>query len=483
MITQRPIRTTILLLLGLVGWISLQAQGEASSGSMYMSLDDCIDYAVSNNKNVQNARFDEYIAKRKTQELIGAGLPQVNGSVRFTDNVEVPPVAIPSGAFDFTSGLLPLLNPLYQATGTTFPEIPTPGEDDFSVTSLGLQYQVDFSAQLTQLIFDGTFFVGIQAAKKLQEVSRINTERSKVETASQVATAYYTVLLNEERMGVLDANIGRLEELYDNTKSLYEAGFAERIDADRSKIALNNLRTEKVKAERMVGLARNLLKFQMGMEINQEVILIDTIMDPSFPETEEMMTPSTIFENRIEYKLLRSQEDLQNLNLKRYKVSYLPSLYGSATFIRSGFSPNFPIGNDNVKWGTGMVLGLQLNVPIFGGFQELRRIQQTEYEIAKIRNNQDLLAQSIQLEISNATVSMENSFATLESQKENLELSKEVYRVSRIKYQEGVGSNLEVLDAELTLRESETNYLSALYEYLLAKVELDRTRGELYEID
>lgn len=427
-----------------------------SDGPMLMSRSECIDYALKNHPDIQNATFDEAIAQAKVKELVGVGLPQLSGSVAITDNQILPTSVVPADQF-----------------------IPFAPEDSLLELKFGVKWQASAGVSVSQLLFDGSFFVGLQAARKLKELTVRSSDKTREDVASNVSNAYFTALISEERMNVLTINIKRLKELETNTRALYENGFAEKIDVDRITINLQNLRTELQKVRNMVDLSKNLLAFQMGMDVGTEIVLTDTLDRPEdLPEVPNIDLDADWHKKRIEYDLLTMRYELQELNLKRYKMSRLPSAGLYANFAYQAPRTAFNFFDFDRKWYPYMTIGLQINVPIWDGGQTKGKMIQTEGEIMKIENNMLQFERAVSLEIRNANTSLVNNYMTLKSTKETLDLAREVYRVTQIKFEEGVGSNLEVLEAESTLRESETNYLSALYEYMLAQTDLEKAKGE-----
>lgn len=432
-------------------------KAQQEGGPYFMSRVQCIQYAMTNHPNIKNARFDEAIAAARVKELTGIGLPQLSGKVDVQDQVILPTSVVPANQFN-----------------------PFAPEDSLLELKFGVQWQASAGISLYQMIFDGSFFVGLEAARKFKDLTVLSTRRTEEETAATVSQAYYTALISRERAKLLDVNVDRLRNLEENTRGLYEAGFVEKIDVDRITINLQNLKVEKQKVDNLVALSENLLKFQMGMDLDEALTLTDTLERPeTLPNLPEVDYQTKWHEKRIEFSLLREQETLQSLNLKRYKVSRIPSAGLFANYSYQAPRTAFNFFDFNRKWYPYFVVGLSINVPIYDGGQNKGRIQQVEGEIMKIKNNQMRLEQAISLEVRNAGTSLVNSYMTLKSAGQTLELAQEVYRVTRIKFEEGVGSNLEVLEAESTLRESQTNYLTALYEYMMAKTDLEKAKGEI----
>jgi outer membrane protein len=444
----------------------------AQSDSSYkFSLKQAIDYALSHQTSVLNAQIDERIAQQKVNEVRGIGLPQVNGSVDVTDYLQKPKIIFPNPAY----GMIPLVQPLYDSLDKQI-DYSKLGPQELEV-SFVTKYNFNAGVSISQLVFDGGYIVGLQATKTYLDLSKKMTARTKIEVVEQVTKAYYAVLVNEKNIGLLDANITRLRKIYSDTKALNEAGFAEKLDVDRLQVALNNLEVTRNQVESGVRLMFQILKFQMGMPVQSQLTLTDTLSE-SFAKPEvELSDPG----KRIEYSLLQSQRQLHELDLKRNRYGYLPSLAAYGSLGSSAQRNEFDIFNADGRWFKTTLIGAKLSVPIFDGLQKNARIQTAKLNIQKTENDLANLRNGISLGVNSASVQYENAYRTLELQRNNLDLAREVVRVTQIKYNEGVGSNIEVINAETSLREAQTNYFQALYTLMVTQIDLRKAQGTLYE--
>ena len=428
---------------------ALWAQNDTSRVHTF-KLDNCISYAYEHQNAILNAKLDEEIAKYKVRETVGIGLPQINGSVNFQDFLAVPTSLVPGEFFNKPGELVPV--------------------------QFGVKYQSTPGISINQLLFDGSYLVGLQASKTFKELSARALTRTKVETAVAVTQAYYSVLIANERLGLLDANIKRLQKTLYDTQQLLKNGFVEKIDVDRLTVLSNNIQTERSNVLRLLDLNNNLLKFQMGMPIGDKLIITEKIEDISFAK-ETVLADTAAFTNRPEYALLQTQKKLNQLDLKRYKFQYLPSLTAFGNFSKAFQNNSF---NDlyNKSYPTSLI-GLQLNVPIFSGGQRYYRVKQAQLAVKKSDNDLLNLQNGINLQINQSQTAYINGLESLENQKRNRELAQEVLRVTKIKYEQGIGSSLEVTTAETSLKESETNYINSLYDALNNKVNLDKALGRI----
>ncbi|MFL5731306.1 MAG: TolC family protein [Cytophagaceae bacterium] len=435
----------------------------AQTDSSY-SLKRCIDYALLNQTSIRNAESDLGIAKAKVGEIRAIGLPQVNGAASVIDNPNLRRlffVANPS-------------NPFTQ----NIPGV-QPGDVIASPNLFQLRSSGDASATISQLLFDGSYIVGLQAAGTYRQLAEKNIYASKIQTVESVTKAYYMVLINQERIALLATNVSRLDSMLKQTRAQYAAGFVEKIDADRLEVTYNNLYTDMQKFENLLGLSMVILHFQMGMPLDSAMVLTDKLADLNFDTTETALPTKFDFSKRVDYAALETQRKLQIYERKNVFAGYLPRLSAFATggYTRQDKHVSNVFGN---QWFNYSMLGVNLSVPIFDGLSKHYKAQQTKLNLVKTDNNLSALRNLIGLQIMQSNISLKNSLQTLASQKRNLELAQEVLRVTKIKYQAGVGSNIEVVNAEASFKEAQTNYFAALFDAVVAKVDLQKATGTLY---
>ncbi|MDX1628199.1 MAG: TolC family protein [Fulvivirga sp.] len=453
----------------LLAGIKVQAQEE---GYINYSLEECIAYALEHNANLLNAQLDRKIAQKKVNETIADGLPQLNGNVDLGYNFKVRTTPIP----DFISPAVYAVlqqESLVQNPPTEFGLIPV---------QFGTKYTGSATLSLEQMIFNGSYFVGLQAARTFTELSRKDQIKTKIDVIEAVSKAYYSTLVLEERKKLVVTNYQRLDSLLRDTRIMHENGFAEKIDVSRIQVQFNNIKVEKENFDKSLMISKALLKFQMGMPQETVLNLSDQISDINFEKIENSLGNDFTYEQRIEYAQLQTNKDLVELDIKNTRVKYYPRIdmygtLGSTTGVQS--SDEFFNFNDN-WFGIGVV-GLRMNLPIFDGFRKSNIIQQKKIQAEQIDNSFEQLKHNIDLEIKRASVQYERSIDNMVAQKENMQLAKEVYHVTKIKYEEGVGSNIEVTNADADYKEAQTNYYNALYEALIAKVELEKAYGRLLE--
>lgn len=437
------------LLFCLIGFLPAQAQQKDTSATF--TLQQAIDYALHHQSNVLNARLDEEIAKNTVKQTISIGLPQVSGNANLQDFIKVPTSLLPG-----------------EIIGQPGKQVPV---------QFGVKYNSTLGLELNQLLFDGSYLVGLKASSTYKELSVKNSKRTRIETAVAVSKAYYSVLVSGEQLSLLDANLERLRKSLTDAQQLFKNGFAEKIDVDRLNVLNNNLVTERGNVIRLLELNKAMLKFQMGMPINSELTLSDRISNIPLNEQSTIVADTSVYRNRIEYSLLETQKKLNQFDVKRYKSAFLPSLSGFAS-TSSNFQDNSFSKLYSQRFPTTLI-GLRLSVPIFSGGQKLYQLRNAKLAVLKTENDLSNLQNTIQLDVKQAQTTYLNGQKSLENQQRNMELAKEVLRVSQIKYDQGVGSSLEVTTAETALKEAQNNYINALYDMLINKVNLDKALGNI----
>lgn len=465
-------RFTILSILILVSSVTLKAQDAQQGKTFTFNLQECLEYAYQNNDSLKNAQLDIESAKYKVKETIGIGLPQISGTATFQDYIKVPQIPFPNFEYLFQDILY-----RQNVQNTSGSRVDPPSGNPTSLLGFQQKYNANYAINANQLLFNGTYLVGLKASKTFKELSEKNFNRTKISTTVAVTKAYYQVLVSNEQLELLDANLSQLQQQLKETTELNKQGFVEKIDLDRLQVVVNNLKTTRENTSNLLVLATQLLKFQMGMPVTDGLAVKDKIEDISLDLTSAIAVDTTAYKNRVEYSLLETQARLNNLDLQRLRSQALPSLaaFGSAgnAYQSSSFSDLFKMNLPSV------FIGLQLNVPIFSGFQRTYQVKQARVALQKTNNILNMAKNGFLLQQEQARITYQNSLKSLNNQKANMDLAREVLRVSRIKYKEGVGSSIEVTQAQTELETAENNYIQALYNALVSKVDLDNAYGRI----
>ncbi len=442
------------IIAALVMVYNLKAQ-DAKSNSF--SLQQAIEYALKNSPNYLNSELDLKNADFKRKEITGMGLPQVTGSLDLKDYLNLPTSLLPGQIFG-------------AAPGTFLP------------VKFGTKYNATAGLSFSENISSDYFF-GLTAQREFMNLSKINVLRSKTDLVAQVTKAYYTVMISRERIKTLEANITKLKKTYSDTKVSNQQGLVELIDVERLEVQYNNLLTEYDKTAKLIELSEVTLKFQMGYKMQDPIAISDSLNMDNNP-FQELNSSKPDVSQRPDYKILKAQQALNELDIKRQKFAFLPSLsaYGSLQYNaqRNAFTIFQASGSDVTKsWYNIALIGASLNFNFFTGWQRMNRLEQAKITSFKNLNTIKNLEMAAELEARSAATIYNNAYLTLERQKKNMELAQHVYDVSRKKYESGVGSNTEVVNAQASLTEAQTNYYNSVFDMVVAKIDYQKATGTL----
>ncbi len=432
---------------------SFAQQTPPDSQKYSFTVADCVNYAYLHQDSVVNAGLDVTSAGYHVKEIIGQGYPQISGVASFQDYLKIPTTLIPGEFFGAPGTFIPL--------------------------KFGVTYQSNLSLTANQIIFDPSYLVGLAGRRTYKELYDRSYTRSKIAVNVNVTKAYYQVLVSIEELRLLQEDIDQLKQQVNETTAQNKQGVAELIDVQRITVQYNSLVTKKENTVRLLSLNYELLKFQMGMPIESNLILKDKLQDVQldFSGGEAVTTDTTAYRNRIEYGLLETQEKLDEYDVKLKKGQFLPKLTANASYAPSYQNNSF--GQLYKMDFPSSYVGLTLNVPVFTGFQHKYQLKHSQITVEKAQNNLVATKNALNLEVSKARITYINGLQTLNDQRKNMALAAEVLRVAKIKYDQGVGSSLEVIQAQTALQDADNTYIQGLYDALVSKVDLDKAYGRI----
>jgi outer membrane protein TolC len=421
-----------------------------------LNLRESLTFALENNVNTKNARLETLISKATVKETTATGLPQITGAVNLNYNPTIPVVFLPN-------------QPPFGDPSNPSDVIPA---------RFGVSYQSGVAVNVTQMIFDGSFFVGLRAAKTYMALTELDVVKAENDVIENVKKAFFGVLVNQERIKLATANLSRIDSLLSETKSIFEAGFAEKIDVSRIQVQRNNTYSQLERSKTAYEISKQLLKLQMGLPPQYDINITQTLGELN-PEEELLGILEMEGISRIEIDQLNTNMELTNLDLKYNTSQYMPTLDANGFIQRTGAGNSLNSVYDSKNWFSSSLIGVRLEIPIFDGLAKSARIQKNRIQLNQLENQKIFLDDNIALEIYQARTNLTNDLNILNVQKENITLAQEVFEMAKIKYNEGVGSNFEVVEADAALIEAEINFLAALYDGLIAKVDLEKALGIL----
>jgi len=439
---------------------------------MEFSLAEAQAFALQNNLQMQSSAIDLEIAKKKIKETIAIGLPQVNASGSFQHFLDIPVTVIP----DFISPTV--ISTLIQ-TGVLDAEDAPSGSAQFVEAQFGTKYNVSGGISASQLLFDGTFLVGLQAARAYAQFSELGVESTEAEVKEQVAQAYTTLLVANENLSLLQQSASTLRKISDDTEALFNNGFAEQIDVDQLKLQLSSIENQITFSSTQIEIAREMFCFSLGLPETTEIVLKDNvetllldeqlgalIQQPFVPE----MLPSV--------KTVQSGIVLQELLLKKEKAAYLPSLSAFFNHNQNALRNQFNFFESGGAWFPSTVWGVNLSIPIFSSGMKHYKVQQAELELEKARIGLEQVNDATRLTYRNAKAELMNAINQLDNTTKSLALSERILSHTRIKYKEGLASSFELSQAETQQLNTQGSYIAAMLNVLQAKIRIQKSTNQ-----
>ncbi|MBI1307792.1 MAG: hypothetical protein GC181_14405 [Bacteroidetes bacterium] len=448
-------------------FFSIPAAISLAQDAVTMNLDQVVQYALANSAEVKNSLLDIQNSKQEVKSIVASGLPQLNANGNFTHNVQIASMQLP----DFISpavygvlineGLLP--QDRFRAG--------TPQTVQFGAPS-----SLTGSITLNQLVFDGTYFLGLKAAKEYVQLSELiskNTEAAIIET---VKKAFYGALITQKNMHLVDESLTQITKSYSETMELQKAGYAEQLDVDRLLLSKKTLETRANNLKMQNEIMMQLLKVTIGMKLDRKLVLEGKVEDYLLQQNKNQDLNLT---NRTEFNVLKQQMVMDSLNIKRYKVGYLPTLTLSATVQRNSFASSAPFHDLGKTWNPGTNYAFNLSIPIFDGFYKQAKISQAKIQIEKDKNMLDQLTNNLMFQVEQAKLNLKMQEKNVEIQTSSRELANSIYNTTLKKFNEGLATSFELVQAEADKTNTEIEYFNALYQQLLAQIELDKSLGQL----
>ena len=435
---------------------------------------DAVDIAFKNVTSLKNAKLDYNIAEARNKEITGLALPQVAGSLQGNRYLSLPVIQFPDATESFIYEIL-RENQVKDGNGNTITKTVDPTVRNVSFLT---PWNLTAGIAVNQLLFEPQVFVGLQARKELLTNSGLQVKVIEDSVRASVYKNYYAVLISQKQLVFVQESIKRLEKLASDQNEMFKNGFVERLDIDKTTVTLNNTRTTETQLRNAVIIGFAILKMNLGLPQADSLALKDSLT-PDYIK-ENILDDAFKYEDRNEVKLLNSAVKLQGYDVKRYKLSYYPTVAAFYNFQKNGQRRNDEGGNRNPWfWYNTNLVGLSVNVPIFDGFQKKYKIKQAQYTVDKIKNTLDQAIKGIDLERTIAKNTLANAILTMDAQESNMQLAERVYNTVKKKYEQGVGSSFEILQADTDFQQAQSNYFRSLYEAIIAKISYQKALGKL----
>lgn len=428
----------------------------AAHGQQPLSLQSSVQYALQNNPQVHKAAMEVRKGEYLVKEYLSAGLPQVSGNGNFTYNIKLPTQLIPN----FFDGRPEELVPVQFGTALS--------------TTAGIQ--------LDQLIYDHSFWLGVKATQKLGHFNRLLEAKTQEDVAYNVVKIYFQAQILGKQRGIIQANLDQVNGLLRATELQYQNGFAKKLDVDQLRVNRSTLETQLQNINLQYEQTLRALKYAMALPLDEAVILTDTLQGDGIPEAISADAIAPGYNNKLDLAILNQQEELLKLQYERTRAEYFPSARFFAGYTLQGQANSFGDLGNNRQWFDFAMVGINIRIPIFDGLRKNHRMQQDNLAILQNDKDRQIARNGLEFQYQNALLQLQTSQNTLLSQRENLRMAGEVYAVTQKRFGEGLASITEVLAAETSMREVQTNYLAALLQHKWASLDLEYANGKLLQL-
>lgn len=442
----------------------------AQEKTMQLSLQEAINYAIENSYNAQVAKNDRNAADKKVWETTAIGLPQISANIEYQKFLKQPVSLLPAAAFDNTSSVVDTVEDYFNLTPSKQPTAP----EGFIPVVFGTPQNINASVTLTQLIFDGSYLVGLQAAKTFLKISNQAEEKTALLTREAVINAYGNVLVTEKSISILESNIVIVEKSYNDAQKIYENGLNEEEDVEQLEITLGNLNSQLNSVKRMKQIAYQMLNLSIGSTIETKLILTDSL-DSLAEENIQLALIAEEFKvaNHIDFKISENDRETKRLMMKLEQSKALPSLSAFVNYGTQAFSESFTFLENNQPWFQSSLLGVSLNVPIFSSFSRSAKTAQAKIALETADIRLEETKQRLSLLAKKAKSEYQLSIENYQTNKRNVGLAERIEKKQRIKFFEGISTSFDLLQAQNQLYSQQQTYIQSMLDVISKKASLE----------
>ncbi|WP_417884795.1 TolC family protein [Zunongwangia sp.] len=440
----------IIFTLTVLGCCALNAQNQPNTQKSYsFTLEEAIRYGLEHNVEAAKAQKDVEIRLQQKWEIIAQGLPQLSGKIDYQNYIKQPVNLLPA---ELSGG--------------------EPGT--FTPVTFGTKQNLNGTATWNQIIFDGSYIVGIQSVKTLLQVTENAKTKTDLEVKKGIINAYGNVLLAEENVAILSKNVKSIQKTYNETKATFDNGLAEEEDVEQLEITLLTLQNNLNRSKRMQDIAYDMLNITLGLPIETDLILTEKLEALTLQYFDLGILEKNIpIEENIDYRISKNSAESAKIEVKLEKAKALPSLTGFWNYGFQGNSQDFTFLNSNQKYFQQSVLGISLNVPVFSSSMRSARTQQKKIALKQAILDLEYTRNEVKQQINSAKNEYEYSLENYQVQKKNLALAERIENKNKIKFKEGVASSFELNEAQQQLYSAQQQYLESMFTVITAKVELE----------
>lgn len=464
---QKLIKLLFLLCFLPTTWLIGQNTAKTQKDTVYsFTLKAAQDFALTNNVNMKNNELDIEIAKKKVWEITAIGLPQVTGSAGIQIMPDIPIQVIPNFISPAVVGTL-VQNGLLPPSA-----LGAPANPEYIEAAFGTKYNNSFGIKITQLIFDGSYIVGLQASRVYVELSKDQKKKTEIEVKETIAQTYYLVNMIKDNLAILDTSFQNIEKIADETSKIQKAGFLDETDAEQIKLQIMFVQNQRNNIYRQFILAKNALKFQLGLNMTDSLVLTESLENTMINSISEnsVLTKDLDIKNHIDYKILDTYEKSAKLQLRNEKFKYLPSLVAFYNYQKDNRSQEM----DFKAWHPTQVVGLSLSVPIFNSGMTHFRVQQAKLQLQKVKNSKYQVEDGLKLNIQNNRSTYIHALSQYQKNVEAKNLSEKIYKNTLKKFRAGTASSMDFTQAHTQYLSAQSQLITTMLEVMNAKSNLNK---------
>jgi outer membrane protein TolC len=450
---MKPIAIALVVWL-MSGIVAVGAQ--ESNAVIRFSLKEAQDYAVKFSTDTLNSRIDVLLAQKKIRETTAGGLPQLTAKISYSDNLKIPTTLIPAKFLD-----------------------PDAEEGEFIGVQFGTQHNATADLTVSQLVFNGSYIVALMASKVYLQLSQNQQEKKEIDIRETVAGTYHLILLAENNLSILESSVKNLRQTRDEAEAMYKAGFNEETDVDQLRLAVTDLENTQSTTRRQIEMAYRMLKLQMGFDLDRFIELSDslTAILSGIDKTEPQ--PVGFDPTRhIDYRMVETQERSLALMLKREKTELLPTVSAFFSFSQFALRNRFNFFSKGERWYPGVVLGLNLSVPVFTSGAQQAKVAQAQLELEKARNLKEQVTDGLKLAMSQARSDFSEALAREKSTAQSVILAQRILDRTRSKFGQGLATSMELTQAHNQYLNAESSHAQAVVELLDSRIRLDKALNQ-----
>ena len=392
------------------------------------TVKQAVEHAVKNSFDIKNALLDIEVQRQSNNEITAIAMPQLSMSVNATRFIDIPTTVLPDFISPSVYGVL-VNEGVSNGSGNPI-QFPQGGFGSVPAR-FGTNWNASGGVDVSQILFDGQVFIGLKARKSALDLYRQSAMVTQEQIKANVYKMYYQLVVGNKQATTIDANIERLEKLYNDVKEIYKNGLVEKLDMEKVEVQLNNLKTEKEKINNQLETGNAALKFLIQVPQKDTLILADTLNEVMI---QELLSDTLDVNNRPEYKQLKTALKLSEYNIKRYQLSKLPTIVAFGSYSKNALRNEFDFFDSKGLWFNTSLVGLKVSYSLFDGLARQSRVRKATLESEKLKNNMEKLKEGIELESNSAKLQMESAMKTMIAQRKNNQLAEKVYEQTRLKY-------------------------------------------------